>query len=376
MKIPAFMKTIRFRLTLWYVAFLVLLILALTIGVNVVTWQYRGALPDFNSPPPADLQSLSQTLIDQRIAIFNDLRLYSTIGTAIVIVLGAIGGYFLSGVMLRPVDKVSILAGRSSYTNLKERLNHTGPNDEIKRLADTFDNMLSRLDGAVESQKQFIQDASHELRTPIATALTNIEVLELNSEVTIEDYQNLSRVLKLSLERISNISNSLLILSEDSNSSTKWSKVDTSAVITELVNEFTAEAKRAGINLIWKAPVSEASIQGDAFRIKQAICNLLDNAVKYNRPGGFANIVTHIQDQSVIIEVADTGIGIAAEDMSRIFDRFFRVDKSRSRQRGGSGLGLAIVKKIIEEHRGSVSVCSTPGQGSTFRLVLPLCRPS
>jgi two-component system, OmpR family, sensor histidine kinase ArlS len=376
MKIPAFIKTIRFRLTLWYVSFLIFLIIAMMIGINVVMWQYRSVLPEINSQIPADFRSWSQNLTEENAEIFHDLRYYSIIGVGIVIVIGAIGGYFLSGIMLKPVDKIASLAGRSSYNNLKERLNYSGPNDEIKRLADTFDNMLTRLDGAVESQKRFIQDASHELRTPIATALTNIEVLEMNSEATAEDYQNLLRILKLSLNRINNISNSLLLLSEEANTTAKWSKVNIPAVMAEVVNESEVEAMRNGINLIQNSPDSEAAIQGDAFRIKQAIFNLVDNAIKYNSAGGTVSLATHIEGELVIIEVADTGIGIAAADLPRIFDRFFRVDKSRSRQRGGSGLGLAIVKKIVEDHRGAISVNSIPGCGSTFRVSLPLYRLS
>jgi signal transduction histidine kinase len=357
MRLPVFMKTIRFRLTLWYVSFLILLVIAPIIGVNVAMWRYLSVLPTSGLQSAADLQSWSQVF-------FQDLRNYSAIGVGIVIVAGAIGGYFLSGIMLKPVNKVSQVAGRISYTNLKERLNYSGPSDEIKRLADTFDNMLARLDSAVDSQKQFIQDASHELRTPIATALTNIEVLEMNSEATMVDYQNLARVLKLSLERMSNISNSLLLLSEDVDSRLKWLKVNIAAVITEVVNEFTMDARREGISLIWHPPVSEVAILGDTFRIKQVIFNLLDNAIKYNRAGGSVSLTTHVEDRSV-----------AADDLPRIFDRFFRVDKSRSRLRGGSGLGLAIVKKIAEDHRGTVSLTSSPGRGSTFRLVLPAYLP-
>ena len=150
-----------------------------------------------------------------------DVRVYSGIGVLAAIIIGAFAIYFLSGLMLRPMDRVSSLASRISYTRLKERLNYRGPNDEIKRLSDTFDNMLSRLENAVESQKQFVQDASHELRTPIATAITNIEVLEMHDKVTVEDYQKLLKILKLSLDRMNNISNNLLLLSEDVNSPRK-----------------------------------------------------------------------------------------------------------------------------------------------------------
>jgi signal transduction histidine kinase len=323
-------------------------------------------------PSPSGDQIISQVPLNGDNSVTSTLRNYSIIGVAIVIVVGAIGGYFLSWTMLKPIDKVTSMARKSSYANLKERLNHTGPDDEIKRLADTFDDMLNRLDDAIESQKQFVQDASHELRTPIATALTNIEVVEMNSEATIADYNELTRVLKLSLDRMNNISNSLQLLSEDAHAEAKLVRVNIEEVISEVVNEAEIESKRQGIILNWKPSAAEVTILGDVFQIKQVIFNLVDNAVKYNQPGGSVDITVHIENRLVIIEVADTGIGIAANDLPRVFDRFYRVDKSRSRQRGGSGLGLAIVKKIVEEHNGMVSVESTPGRGSTFHIELPL----
>ena len=223
MKIPSFMRTIRFRLTLWYVAFLIFVVIALVIGLNVGVGQHVTASPQFSGTSSAPNPTLAQTNEND---IRRSLVRFSIVGVAAAAVVGATGIYFLSGAMLKPIDKVTSLARRSSYSNLKERLNYNGPNDEIKRLADTFDDMLNRLNSAVDSQKQFIQDASHELRTPIATAVTNIEVLEMNSAATLTDYQELTGVLKLSLDRMNKISNSLQLLSEDAVIQTKWTQVN------------------------------------------------------------------------------------------------------------------------------------------------------
>ena len=225
---------------------------------------------------------------------------------------------------------------------------------------------------ASDFQKQFIQDASHELRTPIATALTNIEVLEIKSEASIEDYRELTRVLKLSLDRMNNISNSLQLLSDDSDSLARLEEVSIPEIITNVVNEVELEARRQGILINWTPPAAEAFVLGDGFRLRQVVFNLIDNAINYNHPEGSINISIQIENRSVMIQVADTGVGIAAADLSHIFDRFFRVDQSRSRQRGGSGLGLAIVNKVVKDLRGTVSVESIPGQGSTFCVRLPL----
>jgi len=376
MKIPRFFKTIRFRLTLWYSVFLVLILSILVIGINVALIRSRPTITVGIAPFPGDSQAWRQVVQDERDRNTQDLRTYSLIGVAAVLVLGAVGGYFLSGWMLKPVDRVSLLAARISHTNLEERINYKGPKDEVKRLADTFDDMLRRLEEAFESQKQFIQDASHELKTPIATALANIEVLEMDGRATAEDYKHLMDVIKMSLERMNDVSSGLLLLSEGTPPESKWARVDINSLMNEVVDEAGAEAMSAGISLEWKPAQSVLDIKGDALHVKQAIINLVDNAIKYNRPGGAVQLSTRSDDNRVVIEVRDSGIGIAPEDLPHVFERFYRVDKSRSRERGGSGLGLAIVKKIVEDHGGTVSVESTLGQGSTFRISLLKHQPN
>ena len=370
MKIPLFLKTIRFRLTLWYSAFLVLILAILVIGIYVA---YRESRPSINNmaPFPGDSQAWRQAIENERMRNLQDLRNYSLVGVGTVLVLGAVGGYFLSGFMLTSVDRVSSLASRISHTNLKERIKHRGPEDEVKRLADTFDSMLERLESAFESQKQFIQDSSHELRTPIAIAQTNIEVLEMEKRATREDYKQLVDIVKLSLQRMNDVNNSLLLLSEATPTQSKWARVDMSPLLNEVYREAKAEAKAAGINFEWQPTDSNLLVRGDAMHLKQAIINLVDNAIKYNRPGGTVKLSAQADGQSVIIQVSDTGIGLSPEDLPYVFERFFRVDKSRSREQGGSGLGLAIVKKIVEDHGGTILAESVTGEGSTFRISLP-----
>ena len=301
---------------------------------------------------------------------FSDLRTYSLIGVGAILVVGAVGGYVISGMMLQPIDRVSSLAARISHTNLKERIDHQGPQDEVKRLADTFDDMLQRLDGAFESQKQFIQDASHELKTPIATAQTNIEVLEMDQTATMEDYKQTTEIVKRSLDRLNSLSQGLLLLSQGNQPKNGWAEIDLTSLIDEVVTEAQPAATSAGVSLEAGSSTEALKVKGDAIGIKQVITNLVDNAIKYNRPRGTIRVSARAQGSSAILEVEDTGIGIAATEQQHIFDRFYRVDKSRSH--GGSGLGLAIVKKIVEEHGGTVSMASNPGQGSIFRVSLPL----
>jgi len=364
MKIPAFTRTIRFKLTLWYLGLFIIFSYALIGGINIAI-QYID---------PASRQDVGlwQEMHEQELSIVvARLQMYSLIAFGIVPLLGFVGGYFFTGRMLKPVSKVASTAARISSTNLKERINYLGPNDEIKRLADTFDAMLERLDNAFESQKQFIQDASHELRTPIAICQTNIEVAEMEGKITDSDCKRIISVVKQNLERMTLLSDQLLLLTEENQGALDWQAVDMNTVIAEIVDEVSAKITLAGINLELELSPDETMVKGDALYLKYAVSNLVANAIKYNRHGGMVKISTWMQESRVFVEVQDNGIGISSADQPYIFDRFYRVDKSRSRSQGGNGLGLAIVKKIVEVHSGTISVESALGEGSTFRIALP-----
>jgi len=374
MHIPILLKTIRFRLTLWYSGILVVLMLVLLAGINLAMVGSRPSVPEPPTGFPGGDPSWRETFAQERDRSLTNLRNYSLIGVGAILIVGAVGGYVISGMMLKPIDRVSSLAARISHTNLRERINHEGPQDEVKRLADTFDDMLGRLDSAFQSQKQFIQDASHELKTPIATAQTNIEVLEMDQTATVEDYKHTTEIVKRSLDRLNFLSQGLLLLSQGSQPQNGWAGMDLTSLINEVVTEAQPAATSARVSLEAADVPRDLKVKGDAIGIKQVITNLVDNAIKYNRPQGTVLVSARTEGPSAVVEVKDTGIGIAATEQQHIFDRFYRVDKSRSRSQGGSGLGLAIVRKIVEEHGGTVSVESNPGEGSTFRVALPLQR--
>jgi len=371
MSMPAFTKSIHFRLTLWYSAILISLVILLIIGLNIGVRQASMEPPMYIAQFTPGQNTPREIFDIVRHDQLELLRNYSIIGICCLIVLGGVSIYFLSRKMLKPVDRVSSLAARISSTNLKERINHQGPDDEIKRLADTFDGMLERLETAFQSQKQFVQDASHELRTPIAIAQTNIEVLEMDDKATIKDYERLKDILKMNLERMSTLSEKLLLLSEAEQGKTSRAAVDIAPLLAETISELETKAQEKNIRLTTDHVDKNIPVSGDALRLKQVFMNLIDNAIKYNKPGGEVSISARVDDTKVVIEVKDNGIGISQADRQRVFERFYRVDKSRSRAQGGSGLGLAIVKKIVEEHGGAASVESSLGEGSTFRVTLP-----
>ena len=369
MKPPAFFRTIGFRLAVWYTVLFIILGIMLVIGINLSMWQAeRGVMGHFRGSGHSNAEIASMVSDSYQ----DYLRTYSLISFSVVVVAGIAGSYILSRRTLKTIDNVTGLAQRISKTNLKDRINHKGPDDEMKRLADTFDNMLDRLENAFESQNRFVQDASHELRTPIAIAQTNLDVLEMEKQPKEEDYKRLVEVLRLSIERMSKLNDKLLVLSRENRLDTEWGNVDMAALLNEIAIEFETSAASSGIKLELEPPPQGLSLKGDAFSLKQAVSNIVENAIKYNRPGGSVVITAVKEKGGIIIKISDTGIGISREEQKRIFDRFYRVDKSRSRAQGGSGLGLAMVKQIIENHKGRVTVESLPGEGSTFTVWLPV----
>ncbi len=369
MKAPAFFKTIGFKLTLWYVIFFFLIGALLIAGYNLTMGMAQKEIPPRFMGDPRPPMEIAEHVGESYV---NYLHIYSWISFGVLLLLCALGGYFLSKRMLKPVDNVSALATRISTSNLNERIDYQGPDDEMKRLADTFDNMLNRLEESFNMQNQFIQDASHELKTPISIARTNIEVIEMDENPSVEDYRKLVEVLKMNTERMSRLSEKLLLLSQNQQRIFEYTTIDMNCLIGDIVKEIDSYAKSRDVTLTFDLSEEELPVNGDTFALKQTVTNLVDNAVKYNYSGGSVKISSRKDGQNAVITVEDSGIGISEEDSKHIFDRFFRVDKSRSRAQGGSGLGLAIVKEIIESHKGAIDVKSEPGKGSIFTIILPL----
>lgn len=362
-------RTFRFRLVAWFVGVTTLLVILMMVGI--VSAFNLTKNPE-EPPIIQDRQSWEQRLEEQREEYMHDLKLYFTIGSAWVLLIGSAGMYVLSKELLKPIDDVTYLASRISHTNLKERINYRGPNDEIKRMADTFDSMLGRIEESFEQQQEFIQNASHELRTPIAIALTNIEVQEMDETPTVEEYKELTQTIKASLERMNAVNNNLLILSEGNNLNLSFAPLDINTILHELIRETANTAAKDNITITPELSEKPIIVNGDIMMLRQCFFNLIENAIKYNKENGSITVRSFSDAMNASVIVSDTGIGIPKEDLENIFRRFYRVDKSRSRQKGGSGLGLAIVEKIVSLHGGTISVESEVDKGSTFTIMLPI----
>ena len=283
------------------------------------------------------------------------------------------GGWFLANKSLKPVDEITKTAQQITAQNLDRQIPGQAVNDEIGRLISTFNGMIMRLQHSFEQVKQFSIDASHELRTPLTIMRGEVE-LALRNPKESEEYR---RVLVSNLEeilRLSAIIDNLLVLSKSDGIQHEvcfTEDVNMKELIEELYEDMDiiAEKKQIAISLLKK---EEITVHGDRLKLRQLLLNLVDNAIKYTPDRGSVALSLERDDGYARIIVRDSGIGISKEEQRKIFDRFYRVDKARSRELGGSGLGLSIAKLIAEQHKGRIEVESEPNHGSTFSVYLPI----
>ena len=287
------------------------------------------------------------------------------------LVLTAVGGLFLAGKSLKPVVAISAQAERITAKNLSQRLEVTNQ-DEFGRLAAVFNEVLSRLDGSFRVMREFMADASHELRTPLAILHGEADV-SLSRQRTPEEYRESLSVILDNSKRMSVIVSDMLDLARADSGQQMLRKQELylDDLVTSCCRGVQALAQMKQVQLTCTAE-QDISFHGDEELLKRMAMNLLYNAIEYTPTGGSVSVNLNRANGWGLLSVRDTGIGIDAGSVSRVFDRFYRVAESRSRSNGGSGLGLAIVKLAAESHGGSVSVESEPGRGSTFTVRLPM----
>jgi heavy metal sensor kinase len=289
----------------------------------------------------------------------------------VTLALASLGGVFLASRALAPIDKLTRLANRISAEDLSQRLDLRLPDDEIGRLARTFDDMIARLDDAFRRQRQFTADASHELRTPLTAVKGQVEVA-LNRPREADTYREVLQNVNEEVDRLIRLVGSLLTLARADAGQIPFSPetVDVGDLVSAAVEQVRPAAQQRNVELVL-APGPPVTLRADEDLLLQLLLNLLDNAVKYTPSGGRVSAGWTADGARVELWVRDTGAGIAPEHLPHIFDRFYRADKARSRAEGGVGLGLSICRWIAEAHGGSISVESAPGQGSTFTARLP-----
>jgi len=381
--------TLRWRLTLWTAGLFLILGLGLVLFINSMTAiqipqvlrveleptlqplsDYSAVLPtpSLETPPPFVEAPDSQATGVQDIVI-REVRSISLIGIGLFAFVGAAGAYWIAKQSLHPVRHLSHLAQEIQVQTLHQRLPAEGPPDELKELADAFNGMLARLERAFEQESRFIADAAHELRTPLANLRTNLEVVQQDSRATLSDYKEMSSVLERALSRLEKLVEDLLLLAKGEKE-IRTEPVEMEVLLNEIIQEIEPLARthqiRVSLNI-----TDQVIVLADTPLLSRAISNLLENGIRYNRPGGSVTVSVRRATSGVEICVEDTGIGIPLEAQSHIFERFYRVDRSRARDRGGYGLGLSIAAHIIQLHGGNIRLQSTPGMGSIFTIWLP-----
>lgn len=394
---PPFIQSIRFRLTVLYSTLLFALMAVALGGVYLALSSSLEARPitrTYDAEKVIQRPDGTEYQIGTiRVAAVRDIEQavnYNTLGTLRVYSLGTLGGLFvaslgigwvLSGRALRPVRAITRTAEEIQVTDLSRRIRLHGPNDELRHLAGTIDSMLDRLDGAFQAQRQLIDDASHEMRNPLAIIRANLDAVLSSPDATEEERRRAAAVVDRATTRMTGLVEDLLATARRAAPAYADSDVDLSEVAREAGEEFAPLAAARQISLEYGlAP--RLTVVGDRDALRRAVGNLLSNAVRLTPEGGritlAANRYTGPDTDAATcwIAVRDEGPGIAAADQPRVFDRFWRGESRDGRGRGDrrTGLGLAIVRQIVEGHGGGVRLFSDVGHGSTFVLWLPADR--
>jgi heavy metal sensor kinase len=312
--------------------------------------------------------------------LWRELREFGEVlllGFPIAVLLAGFGGYALARKALAPIDSMATQTKQISAERLGERLSIENPEDELGRLGIVFNEMLGRLQAAFDQLRRFTSDASHELRTPL-TAIRSVGEVALQDQRSPAEYRDVIGSMLEEVDRLTRLAESLLALSRADAGHVQLQREEVPllrlAEEASSVVEVLAEEKRQQIDIAGDA---NFLVSVDRLILRQAIVNLLDNAIKYSPQG--SQILVRVQsggDKQVFLDVIDQGPGIPNEHQPHVFDRFYRVDQARTRQWGGAGLGLSITRWAVEAHGGDITLESEAGHGSTFRISLPLARYS
>ncbi len=287
----------------------------------------------------------------------------------LVLILGTGATWLMAGHVLKPLKELSSAIEEISGNDLSSRVEIQGRQDEIGRLARSFNHMMDKVSASFERQKRFSASAAHELKTPLATILVNLEVLELDGKTSPDRMEKVLTIVKANTERMIRLVEDLMRLTSDKDHEME-EEVELSEVFAITLDELSPLIRKKDLTVsIENTP--DISLTGSRVMLYRVMSNLLENAAKYNREHGSISIVTGRDDNGVTVKIEDTGIGIPEEALPHIFEPFYRVDQSRSRAVGGAGLGLPLVKDIVEKHGGEVTVKSAAGEGTTFILRFP-----
>jgi len=318
--------------------------------------------------PPGQILLVGRSIAPELRDLRRTALMLTGVGTGILL-LGLVGGWWLASRAIRPIADISATAVKISAGDLSQRIDVAETESELGRLATVLNSTFARLDAAFAQQQQFTSDAAHELRTPVSVMLTQAQTA-LNRERSAAEYRETIESCQRAAQRMRRLIESLLELArlDAGQQKMKQSRFDLAQTARDCATLVAPLAEERHVKIACEVPPLECV--GDSERLAQVITNLLTNAITYNKENGAVRIHGETKNGSVILTVSDTGQGISADDLPRVFDRFYRADSSRTS--GNTGLGLAISKAIVEAHGGEIDVLSQPGVGSVFTLRLPV----
>jgi heavy metal sensor kinase len=313
-------------------------------------------------------------LLDPLKMMLDRLFLQLALGLPLAILVAVAGGWLLVRRALTPVEKITRAAERITQYNLSERLPVARTGDELERLSVSLNRMIARLDDAFQNSKRFVADASHELRTPLTVLRGELENLSEDSRLNAEFRERASSLLEEAIH-LTKIVEQLLTLSrlDAGEAQTDWSRFDLAELARSTAEQMSLLAEDKGIAIACEAKLP-VTVEGDRARLKQVVVNLLDNAIKYTPPKGAVHLSVAANNGHAVLEIADNGIGIPAAALPHVFERFYRVEQTSVANSESAGLGLSIVKSICTAHGAEVKAESTFGQGSRFRVKLPMSK--
>ncbi|GAA3486059.1 MULTISPECIES: sensor histidine kinase [Streptomyces] len=388
---PWIRSTIRIRLTLLYGGmFLIAGILLLSIIYLLTAQALRDgtAYPDFQISGPADLTShqcpsieraqnndqlntlLRDCMSNQRQNALNDLLNRSLLALVGLSVIAFAFGYAMAGRVLSPLGRITRTARRVAGTDLTRRIEMDGPDDELKELADTFDEMLDRLERAFTAQQRFVANASHELRTPLAINRTLLEV-HLSDPGAPVELQQLGKTLLATNERSEQLVEGLLLLARSDNQIVERKPVDIAEVAARALDQARGEAQDKGVEL--RGERMPAVVQGNGVLLERIALNLVQNAVRYNvADNGWVEVTTDVQHGQAVLVVSNTGPVVPAYEIDNLFEPFRRLRTERTGSDKGVGLGLSIARSVARAHGGRIIAEPREGGGLVMRVTLPV----
>lgn len=370
---------LRWRLTVLIVLLLAFCCVGLTVILNFSVGRMASTIeaemltPSVQAAQTQPAQSLPGIAIDpvvpaQISQVARQYYLHQSIFYVVIIVgLGGALTYYLSGRALKPLQKLSTKMKSRTVQNLAEKLPVPQSHDEIAELTGSFNTMSQKLDEAFAMQKRFSQSAAHDLRTPLTVMKTKVDVFKKKSKHTYDEYDNLLCVITEQTDRLSDLVKALLNLTNMDALDCK-EQLALQPMLSGICEELAEIAQSHSITLSVKG--SGQSVYGNHNLLRRAFYNLVENAIQYNTPGGKVDIKVAAANRRSVVTITDTGIGIPAKVQTLVFEPFYRVDKSRSRQMGGAGLGLATVKSIVEMHGGVITLRENPGGGTVFEVTI------